>query len=108
MTSGSQRPTTVSEQGVPEMRNVTLIMSASVDGFVVGPAGHAGTLPEPAELKQWKLDRIRRPGTHFMGRVTYEEMVSPEASARRRDRRLGRRHLRPGPLASGPASSTST
>jgi dihydrofolate reductase len=58
------------------MRNVVLIMTASMDGFVVGPQGHAGGLPEPDELKRLKLDRIRRAGTHIMGRVTYEEMAA--------------------------------
>ena len=29
------------------MRNVVLIMTASIDGFVVGPKGHAGGMPEP-------------------------------------------------------------
>ena len=58
------------------MRNVVLMMSVSVDGFVAGPHGHAGALPEPAELKRWKLDRVRRAGTHIMGRLTYEEMAA--------------------------------
>ncbi|HEX6349975.1 MAG TPA: dihydrofolate reductase family protein [Candidatus Dormibacteraeota bacterium] len=58
------------------MRKVVLMMSASVDGFVVGRDAHAGAFPEPEELKRWKLDRIRRAGTHIMGRVTYEEMAS--------------------------------
>ena len=58
------------------MRNVVLMMTASIDGYVAAPHGHAGVLPEPDELKQWKLDRIRRAGTHIMGRVTYEEMAS--------------------------------
>jgi dihydrofolate reductase len=58
------------------MRNVVLIMTASMDGFVVGPKGHAGGLPEPDELMRWKLNRIRRAGTHVMGRVTYEEMAT--------------------------------
>jgi len=58
------------------MRNVVLMMSTSVDGYVAGPHGHAGAIPEPAELSQWKLDRIRRAGTHIMGRVTYEEMAA--------------------------------
>jgi dihydrofolate reductase len=52
------------------------MMSVSVDGFVVGPHVHAGEFPEPDRLKRWKLDRIRRAGTHIMGRVTYEEMAS--------------------------------
>ena len=58
------------------MRNVVLIMTASLDGFVVAPTGHAGGLPEPPELQRWKLERIRRAGAHIMGRVTYEEMAS--------------------------------
>jgi dihydrofolate reductase len=51
------------------------MMTASIDGYVVAPKGHAGGLPEPEELQRWKLDRIRRAGTHIMGRVTYEEMA---------------------------------
>lgn len=58
------------------MRRLVLLMSMSLDGYVAGPHGHAGGLAEPAELKQWKLERIRRAGTHIMGRVTYEEMAS--------------------------------
>jgi dihydrofolate reductase len=58
------------------MRNVVLMMSISIDGFVAGPHGHAGALPEPEELKRWKLERVRRAGTHIMGRVTYEEMAA--------------------------------
>jgi dihydrofolate reductase len=57
------------------MRSVVLMMSVSVDGYVAGPHGHAGAIPEPEELQRWKLDRIRRAGTHIMGRVTYEEMA---------------------------------
>lgn len=58
------------------MRKVTLIMTASIDGYVVGPTGNVvGAFPEPAELKRWKLDRIRQAGTHIMGRVTYEGMA---------------------------------
>jgi dihydrofolate reductase len=57
------------------MRDVVLMMTASVDGFVAAPRGHAGGMPEPDELRRWKLDRIRRAGTHVMGRVTYEEMA---------------------------------
>jgi dihydrofolate reductase len=52
------------------------MMSVSIDGIVAGPHGHAGTLPEADELKQWKLERIRRAGTHVMGRVSYEEMAA--------------------------------
>jgi dihydrofolate reductase len=58
------------------VRRVVLMMSVSVDGFVAGPHGHAGGFAEPDQLKRWKLDRIRRAGTHIMGRVTYEEMAA--------------------------------
>ena len=59
------------------MRNLVLIMTASIDGFVAAPDGSAvGAFQEPAELKLWKLNRIRRAGTHIMGRVTYEGMAS--------------------------------
>lgn len=57
------------------MRRVVLMMSVSVDGYVAGPYGHAGGIPEPDDLKRWKLDRIGRAGTHIMGRVTYAEMA---------------------------------
>ena len=58
------------------MRDVILMMSASIDGYVVGPREHAGMRPEPAPLKQWKLNRVGQAGTHIMGRVTYEEMAA--------------------------------
>jgi dihydrofolate reductase len=58
------------------VRNVVLMMSVSIDGFVAGPHGHPGGLPEPDELKRWKLERVRQAGTHIMGRVTYEEMAA--------------------------------
>jgi len=59
------------------MRKLTLIMTASVDGYVVKPDGMpVGAMPEPPELKRWKLDRITRASTHAMGRKTYEEMCS--------------------------------
>lgn len=58
------------------MRKVILIMTASIDGFVAAPDGIAvGGAPEPPELKRWKLERIRRAGTHIMGRVSYLEMA---------------------------------
>ena len=59
------------------MRKVVLIMTTSIDGYVAAPAGDVvGALAEPAELKRWKLDRIRCAGTHIMGRVTYDGMAS--------------------------------
>ena len=59
------------------MRNVVMIMTASVDGFVATPDGMpVGAMSEPEELKRWKLDRISRAGAHLMGRKTYEGMSS--------------------------------
>lgn len=56
-------------------RKVVLMMTMSLDGYVVAPTGMpTGASPEPPELKRWKLERIRRAGTHIMGRVSYEEM----------------------------------
>jgi dihydrofolate reductase len=59
------------------VRKLVLIMTLSIDGYVVAPTGMIVCgLSEPAELRRWKLERIRRAGTHIMGRVTYEEMAS--------------------------------
>ena len=59
------------------MRDVILYMSMSLDGFVASDRGHPGiAIPEGAELKQWKLDRVSKAGAHLMGRVTYQEMSS--------------------------------
>ena len=59
------------------MRDVILYMSMSLDGFVGSDREHPGiAIPEGAELKQWKLDRISKAGTHLMGRVTYQQMSS--------------------------------
>jgi dihydrofolate reductase len=59
------------------MRNVVLYMSMSLDGLVDSDREHPGmAIPEGAELKQWKLDRISKAGAHLMGRVTYEQMSS--------------------------------
>ncbi|MFB9239932.1 dihydrofolate reductase family protein [Plantactinospora siamensis] len=59
------------------MCNLVLYMSMSLDGFVGGDREHPGVaIPEGAELKQWKLDRISQAGLHLMGRVTYQEMSS--------------------------------
>src|SRR5258708_38455616 len=49
----------------------------SLDGFGGSDREHTGmAVREGAELKQWKLDRISKAGTHLMGRVTYQEMSS--------------------------------
>ena len=59
------------------MRDVILYMSMSLDGFVGSDREHPGmAIPEGAELKQWKLERISKAGAHLMGRLTYQEMSS--------------------------------
>ena len=59
------------------MPDTTCHMSMSLDGFVGSDREHPGVaVPEGAELKQWKLDRISDAGAHLMGRVTYQEMSS--------------------------------
>ncbi len=59
------------------MRDVNLFMSMSLDGFVGSDREHPGmAIPEGAELKQWKLDRVSEAGAHLMGRATYLEMAS--------------------------------
>lgn len=59
------------------MRDVVLYMSMSLDGFVGSDREHPGmAVPEGAELKQWKLDRVSKAGAHLMGRITYQEMSS--------------------------------
>ncbi|WP_427893161.1 dihydrofolate reductase family protein [Kribbella sp. GL6] len=59
------------------MRDVILYMSMSLDGLVGSEREHPGmAIPEGAELKQWKLERIRTAGAHLMGRTTYLEMAS--------------------------------
>ena len=58
------------------MRDVILYMSMSLDGFVGSDREHPGVAIPDAEVKQWKLDRIRKAGAHLMGRRSYEEMSS--------------------------------
>ena len=59
------------------MAKSVLYMSMSLDGFVGSDREHPGmAIPEGAELKQWKLDRISKAGAHLMGRTSYQEMSS--------------------------------
>jgi dihydrofolate reductase len=59
------------------MRDVVLYMSMSLDGFVGSDREHPGVaIPEGDELRQWKLDHVRKAGAHLMGRTTYQEMSS--------------------------------
>ena len=58
------------------MRQVTLQMSMSLDGYVASDREHPGTaVPEDPELVRWKLDRVAKAGAHLMDRTTYEEMA---------------------------------
>jgi dihydrofolate reductase len=59
------------------MRQVTLQMGMSLDGYVASDRQHPGvSVPEDAELVSWKLDRVAKAGAHLMGRTTYLEMAS--------------------------------
>jgi dihydrofolate reductase len=60
------------------MRAVVLQMGVSLDGYVAGPEGDLdwGLPPEEEAVTAWKLDSVRRAGTHIMGRVTYEAMAT--------------------------------
>ena len=58
------------------MRQVTLQMGISLDGYLASDRQHPGVaVPEDAELVSWKLDRVAKAGAHLMGRTTYLEMA---------------------------------
>jgi dihydrofolate reductase len=58
------------------MRQVTLQMGMSLDGYVASDREHPGmAVPEDEELVRWKLDRVAKAGAHLMGRTTYLEMA---------------------------------
>jgi dihydrofolate reductase len=57
------------------MRSVTYSMSASLDGYIVGPdGGFDWTVPDPSVFRFW-IDEIRDVGVHLMGRRLYETML---------------------------------
>jgi dihydrofolate reductase len=57
------------------MRSVTYSMSASLDGYIVGPdGGFDWTVPDPEVFRFW-IDEIREVGVHLMGRRLYETML---------------------------------
>jgi dihydrofolate reductase len=59
------------------MRQVTLQMGMSLDGYVASDRQHPGVaVPEDAELVSWKISRLVKAGAHLMGRTTYQEMAS--------------------------------
>ena len=56
------------------MRSVTYSMSASLDGYTVGPdGGFDWTVPD--EVFRFWIDEIREVGVHLMGRRLYETML---------------------------------
>ena len=59
------------------MRDVVVESTMSLDGYVapVRRTSDHRRMPEDPRLKQGKLDRLTRAGTHIMGRVTFEEMA---------------------------------
>jgi dihydrofolate reductase len=57
------------------MRSVTYSMSASLDGYIVGPdGGFDWTGPDKEVFRFW-IDEIRGVGVHLMGRRLYETML---------------------------------
>ena len=57
------------------MRSVTYSMSASLDGYIVGPdGGFDWGAPDPDVFRFW-IDEIRGVGVHLMGRRLYETML---------------------------------
>ena len=57
------------------MRSVTFSMSASLDGYIVGPDGSFDwSAPDPDVFRFW-IDEIRGVGVHLMGRRLYETML---------------------------------
>jgi dihydrofolate reductase len=66
------------------MRGVTYSMSASVDGYIVGPDGRFDwTAPDKDVFRFW-IDEIRGVGVHLMGRRLYETMLYWETAEQER------------------------
>ena len=57
------------------MRTVTFSMSASVDGFTVGPDGGFDWSRPDEEVFRAHIEEIRDVGVHLMGRRLYETML---------------------------------
>ena len=57
------------------MRSVTYSMSASLDGYIVGPDGTFDWPGFDAEVFRFWIDEIRGVGVHLMGRRLYETML---------------------------------
>jgi dihydrofolate reductase len=57
------------------MRSVTFSMSASLDGYIVGPDGSFDWGGPGPEVFRFWIDEIRAVGVHLMGRRLYETML---------------------------------
>jgi dihydrofolate reductase len=57
------------------MRSVTYSMSASLDGYIVGPDGGFDWPGFDEKVFRFWIDEIRRVGVHLMGRRLYETML---------------------------------
>jgi dihydrofolate reductase len=57
------------------MRSVTYSMSASLDGYIVGPDGSFDWPGFDQEVFRFWIDEIRDVGVHLMGRRLYETML---------------------------------
>jgi dihydrofolate reductase len=57
------------------MRSVTYSMSASLDGYIVGPDGSFDWTGFDKDVFRFWIDEIRGVGVHLMGRRLYETML---------------------------------
>jgi dihydrofolate reductase len=57
------------------MRSVTYSMSASLDGYIVGPDGGFDWPGFDKEVFRFWIDEIREVGVHLLGRKLYETML---------------------------------
>ncbi|MFE0951776.1 dihydrofolate reductase family protein [Streptomyces mutabilis] len=57
------------------MRSVTCSMSASLDGYIVGPDGRFDWTEPDEEVFAFWTDEIQRVGVHLLGRRLYETML---------------------------------
>lgn len=63
------------------MRSVTYSMSASLDGYIVGPDGTFDWSAPLKDVFRFWIDEIRDVGVHLMGRRLYETMLYWETAA---------------------------
>ncbi len=57
------------------MRNVTCSMSASLDGYIVGPDGDFDWTAPDEEVFRLATDEVRKLSVHLLGRRLYETML---------------------------------